>query len=120
MAYNQHPLNTSQSHYNKPALVVILLIFLGIIAFVVVKQLFPELATSLGVNSEKQTNPLVSDVSPIPVTTSTPEGTKLAPNGNKSQSQSVGEKSAVAPKTNPTATGVSCTQDDISAGLCKH
>jgi hypothetical protein len=120
MAYNQHPLNNSQSHYNKPALVVIALIFIGIMAFVVIKQLFPELATNLGGTSDKPITPIVSTAPQAPVATSQTQGAKLPTNGNKTQSQNISENTAVTPKTGQTAAGVSCTQKDISAGLCQQ
>jgi hypothetical protein len=119
MAYNQHPLHGHQSHYNKPALVIIALIFIGIIAFVVIRQLFPELITGVAVNTEKQITPIVSDTQKIPVTPSEPKSTPSPLNENKTQSQPLKDKTSIAPKTNQTAAGVSCTQKDISAGLCQ-
>jgi hypothetical protein len=119
MAYNQHPLNGPQSHYNKPALVIIALIFIGIIAFVVIRQLFPGLITDVGVNTEQQITPIISDANKTPVIPNKPQNKPSQSNENKTQSQPLKEKTSIAPKTNQTAAGVSCTQKDISAGLCQ-
>lgn len=120
MAYNQHPLNTSGSHYNKPALFIILLIFIGIISFVVIRQLFPELSTSLGLNSEKQNT---QNISITPNTSAVLSGQKnMTPptDKNKNHSQNGGEKLPVMPNSKQNTSGVNCTQNDISAGLCKQ
>jgi hypothetical protein len=111
MAYNKHPLKASESHYNKPALVTILLIFLGILVLVAVRQLSPELGASLGITSTAEASPVV-----VPKTAPVAVETKVT------QSPNIKKQIPKAAENTPStqgADGVSCTEKYISAGLCK-
>lgn len=120
MAYNKHPLKTSESHYNKPALVSILLIFLGIMILVAVRQFSPEMGANLGITSTAQASPAAT-----PKAASAVVGTKVAPavvetkvtlsSNVKEQTPKAAENISSTQNTD----SVTCTQKDISAGLCQ-
>jgi hypothetical protein len=111
MAYNKHPLKASESHYNKPALVTILLIFLGIMILVAVRQFSPEMGANLGITSTAQASPVV-----IPKAAPAVVETKVKLSSNvKEQPPKAAENISSTQNTD----SVSCTEKDISAGLCK-
>lgn len=113
MAYNKHPLKTTESHYNKPALVTIVLILMGIGVLVAIKQLSPEMGAELGITSSAQASTTVTP----PAMPATPVETKITPTSTVKEAP---QKTVENAPSTQSANDFHCTEKDISAGLCKQ
>lgn len=108
MAYQSHQTNKSQSHYNKPAIVMIILFFLCIIAVVVVEFNPYSVMTPLGIQAPK------SKVSSAPTVQT--DNSIVTPELKKDHQIQNGSSASV--KTQQ-ASDVSCTEKDRTANLCQ-